>query len=189
MEKERPVKYYSHNRLVSHYARRHGFGEDQVFHSPIEMQVALPFFLAIGGGGLFVLIEFWDWAVWILKWSIVPWYLLIGLLNNCFIVGEQEFVMLNRNIPWWWTRKLTYSKIRSVKIRKSYWFSWLLMPLLILGEGIYVQVKTVDGSVRRYYCWGLEGENHDGNDTRHIIDDLYIALLAKGVNVTMEGIY
>ncbi len=182
--------YYTYTKdlLVSGYARRNGFGEEQVFHSPFITLVIWPLALLVCGG-IFIAIDFWESTVWVLKWGIVPWYLLAGLLNNCFIVGKGEFIILNRNFPWWWTRRLHRDEIESVLISKSRIVSWLGWPLFLWGEGHYVKVKTTDGRTRWYFCHSLESDYYDENTLLNIIDDLEFALKMEGIKVRMVGVY
>lgn len=187
MEGRSHEPYYTKDRLVSRYARKHGFSEGEVFHSPLESVVMWPIALMVPGFAFMV--DHWTWLMYVLKWAVIPWYLVAGLLCNCFIVGKGELVILNRNFPWWWTRRLPRADIESVLIGKSKIVSWLGLPVFLWGEGHYVKVKTIDGRTRWYFCHALESDFYDENTQLNIIDDLEVALRKEGIQVSMMGVY
>ena len=186
MEGEKVEGYFARDRLVSRYAARQGFSEEQVFHSPIESHLGLFLITLLMALPLTYAFGWLNTVLIALVLGAAPWYLLAGYLNHCFIVGPTELIVLNRNPPWWRTKKIKLTDIEQVYLRKSLWLQKLTIPLLLFGEGQYVEVITHDKATQRFFCVGLEPDYFDENMVGNRMEDFERTLREQGVTVTLE---
>lgn len=108
-------------------------------------------------------------------------YLLAAWQNCSFALTSRQMLAINPNFPFKKRVVCDFEAITSIRIDKSPTWHWMFFPFLIArGKFLHIQTTT---KAHTCYCAELRLDVYDENFTDKSLDDLYLSLKNKGLEV------
>ena len=163
------------------------FAQGQVFYSPLRIWYFFLGMVLLGFDTVDMLCLAFPESLLLLL--LLPPYVALSIrvmasLNHHFVLTDRALWVVNTS-PWRRSaRRIALAEIQAVRIgshRKMRRWAWLF---LVVGSN-FVELK-VSGSWQRFYCVHLEEDCFDENWTALNLDDLFLALQRRGLEVQMD---
>lgn len=170
------------DKRIDKIARRLGYTEFEVFSSPMVTWLLVICCIALSAFPLIIDVVS-NTPVRIVFLLLLLYvcasYFAAAYANNSFVVTEHDIVVINPNPPFRQSQKFPVKDIIGMRMDSK---NQTLLSLLRVSGGNYVEIVTHAG-INRFFCVCLETESFDENYTGKTMDDLYTALLQKGIKV------
>lgn len=169
---------------IDRIAKQRGYKRFETFYSPISM--VLVFIVLICATAAPFLFEYYYYIIDYYYYALLYgtfFYFGATYLNNSFVIAENDFLIINPNLPF---THITCYKIQEIQKIKIGCEKWYFPSSLVLQSGNFVEVQTKN-KTKKYYCGSLEIDSYDENLTEKTLDDLHCSLSNKGILVEFSA--